>query len=215
MEPALSQHALSLSGLLVFASAYALAVATPGPGVAAAVARGLGHGRVHAGAFVAGFLAGDLVWFGVAAAGLTALAQTLGPVFTLVRYAGAAYLLWLAWRLVTAPVVPLAEGAAADGAGESRWSVFLGSLSLTLGNPKAILFFMALLPSLIDLGALTAGAFAEVAAVMTVLLSAIIGSYVVLASRARGLFRSRRALRLLNRGTGAVMAGAAVAIATR
>jgi threonine/homoserine/homoserine lactone efflux protein len=187
----------------------------PGPGIAAAVARGLGHGRHRAGAFVAGFLAGDLIWFSVAAAGLTALAQTLGPVFTLIRYAGAAYLLWLAWRLVSAPVVPIADEAAPGSRNESGWSVFLGSLSLTLGNPKAVLFFMALLPSLIDLDRLTPGAFAEIALVMSVLLSAIIHGYVLLAARARHLFRSPRALRILNRGTGLVMAGAAAAIASR
>lgn len=206
---------MTVSGLLVFATAYALAVASPGPGVAAAVARGLGHGRRDAGAFVAGFLAGDLIWFAVAAAGLAALAQALGPVFAVIRYAGAAYLLWLAWKLLTAPVAPTdGDGASLPRAG-SAWTAFLGSLSLTLGNPKAILFFMALLPSLLDLQALTLASFLEVACVMAVLLPSIIGAYVLLAARARRLFRSPRALRGLNRGTAAVMAGAAAVIATR
>jgi threonine/homoserine/homoserine lactone efflux protein len=206
---------MTVSGLLVFATSYALAVASPGPGVAAAVARGLGHGRRHAGAFVAGFLAGDLIWFSVAAMGLAALAQALGPVFAVIRYAGAAYLLWLAWKLVTVPVMAPGEDDPAQGRPGGAWSVFLGSLSLTLGNPKAILFFMALLPSLLDLQALTLPSFLEVAGIMAVLLPSIIGGYVLLAARARRLFRSPRALRLLNCGTGAVMAGAAAVIATR
>jgi len=59
---------MSMYGLLAFCVAYVLAVASPGPGVAAILARSLGHGMRGAPAFVAGFLVGDLVWFFVAAA---------------------------------------------------------------------------------------------------------------------------------------------------
>jgi threonine/homoserine/homoserine lactone efflux protein len=206
---------MTLSGLLVFAAAYALAVASPGPGVAAAVARGLGRGRQGAVPFIAGYVVGDLVWFTVATAGLSFVAELLGPLFAVIRYAGAAYLLFLAWKLWTTPVTPSDAAALAERPPEGGWSLFLGSLSLTLGNPKPILFFMALLPSIVDLHALTLLGFVEVAALMVVLLSAIIGSYVLLAASARRFFTSARAMRRLNRVTGTVMAGAAVAVATR
>jgi threonine/homoserine/homoserine lactone efflux protein len=206
---------MTLSGLLVFAAAYALAVASPGPGVAAAVARGLGRGRQGAVPFVAGFVVGDLVWLCVATAGLSFIATVMGPLFAIIRYAGAAYLLWLAWKLWTTPVATRDAGGPDAAPREGGWSLFLGSLSLTLGNPKVILFFMALLPSIVDLHAMTPLAVAEVAALMVVLLSAIIGSYVLLAASARRFFTSARAMRRLNRVTGTVMAGAAVAVATR
>jgi threonine/homoserine/homoserine lactone efflux protein len=94
---------MSAYGLSVFCLVYAFAVASPGPGVAAVVARALGRGLSGAPAFIAGFLAGDLIWFTLAATGLAMLAQTAHTVFVVVRYAGAAYLLYLAWRLWTTP----------------------------------------------------------------------------------------------------------------
>src|ERR1051326_7116879 len=101
-------------GLSVFSLAYVLAVATPGPGVAAVIARSLGHGLRGAPAFIAGFLVGDLIWFTFAATGLAMLAQSAYTVFVIVKYAGVAYLLYLAYRLWTAPA------KAVNGAGEVR-----------------------------------------------------------------------------------------------
>ncbi len=205
---------MTLAGLLVFAAAYALAVASPGPGVAALVARVLARGLPGVAPFVAGFVAGDLIWFAVAAAGLAVLAQTLHGLFLAVKYAGAAYLLYLAWRLWTTPVAPV-EGSAAAPARESGLRLFLAGLAITLGNPKVIVFFMALLPTVVDLARLTLLGAAEIAGLIVVILSLVLGGYALAAARARSLFRSPRAVRALNRATGAAMAGAAVAVATR
>ena len=84
---------MSFSGLGIFCLVYFLAVASPGPGVAAVVARALAHGTRGAGAFIAGYVVGDLVWFTVAALGLAALAHSFQSVFVVVKYAGAAYFL--------------------------------------------------------------------------------------------------------------------------
>ena len=67
---------MTIYGLLTFCAVYALAVAAPGPGIAAIIARGLAHGLKGAPAFIAGFMVGDLVWFAIAATGLAALAKT-------------------------------------------------------------------------------------------------------------------------------------------
>ncbi len=205
---------MTLAGLLVFAAAYALAVASPGPGVAALVARVLARGLPGVAPFVAGFVAGDLIWFAVAAAGLAVLAQTLHGLFLAVKYAGAAYLLYLAWRLWTARAVP-AERPAAAPERESGLRLFLAGLAITLGNPKVIVFFMALLPTVVDLARLTLVGAAEIAGLIVVILSLVLGGYALAAARARSLFRSPRAVRALNRATGAAMAGAAVAVAAR
>lgn len=204
---------MTLAGLLVFITAYALAVASPGPAVAALLARVLARGLAGVVPFIAGFAVGDLVWFTVAAAGMSVLAQAFEGVFTALRYAGAAYLLYLAYKLWTAPPTPVdAQGEAPkeDGA-----RLFLTSLALTLGNPKTIVFFMALLPTVLDLRTLTLLGAAEVAGTMVVVMAAVMGTYALAAARARRIFRSSRAVKALNRGTGAVMAGAAVAIASR
>jgi LysE type translocator len=95
---------VSWYGLVSFCAVYFLAVATPGPGVAAVIARGLARGPQGAAAFIAGFVVGDLIWFLGAALGLSALAQTAHSAFVAVKYAGAAYLLFLAYRLWSAPM---------------------------------------------------------------------------------------------------------------
>jgi len=204
---------MTVAGLLVFVAAYALAVASPGPGIAALVARVLARGLVGVAPFIAGFVVGDLLWFAVAAAGMAVLAQTLEGVFTAIRYAGAAYLLYLAYRLWTAPALPVE--AEAEAPPERGARLFLTGLALTLGNPKVIVFFMALLPTVVDLTRLTLLGALEIALAIVVVLTTLLGAYALAAARARRMFRSSRAIRALNVGTGAVMAGAAVAVATR
>ena len=204
---------MTFSGLLVFAIAYAVAVATPGPGVAAVLARALARGFSGMPAFILGFAMGDLALFTIAAAGLAVLAQSYAPLFLAVKYAGALYLLYLAWRLWNS--APEAETITADVPSESGFSLFMTSLTLTLGNPKPIIFFVALLPTIVDLNTLSLLGFAEIAVVIAVIISLTLWTYAFAAARARKLFSSSKALRRINRGTGLVLAGTALLIATR
>jgi len=203
---------MSVYGFVAFCAVYLLAVATPGPGVTAVIARSLSHGMRGAPAFVAGFLAGDLIWFAAAAAGLSALAQTAHAVFLLVRYAGALYLLYLAYRLWTAPTKPVEIGKSQPSQGPLR--LFFGSLTLTLGNPKVMIFFVALLPTVVQLRTLRLLDYVSIGVAIAVILPSVLGAYVLAASQARKLFRNARSIRLLNRGAGTAMAGAAIAVAT-
>src|SRR5688572_7407815 len=156
---------MSIYGLMTFCAVYALAVATPGPGIAAIIARSLAHGVRGAPAFMAGFVVGDLVWFGIAATGLAALARTAAWLFVGIKWAGVAYLLYLAYRLWTAP----AESVEVRGDDRQHgWRAFIASLMLTLANPKAILFFLALLPTVVDLTTLTLLSFVEISAAICV-----------------------------------------------
>lgn len=203
---------MPLSSLLLFAVVYAVAVASPGPGVFALVARVLARGTRGIPAFIAGFLVGDLLWFSVAATGFALLAQSFAALFVVIRYLGAAYLAYLAWRAWTAPVEPLAGEPVR---GESELRLFLGGLALTLGNPKVVLFFLALLPTVIDLEHLTMIGMMENAAIIVIVLGTTLAAYALAAARVRRFFGSVRARRAVNRGAGTVMAGAALAVATR
>jgi threonine/homoserine/homoserine lactone efflux protein len=204
---------MDFAGLVVFASALFIAAASPGPGIAAIVARVLGRGTRGAVAFTIGVAVGDVVWLTFAILGLAAIAQTFQGVFLVIKYAGAAYLLYLAWKLWTAPVA--AHAIAAQASRENPLRLFLGGLAVTMGNPKVMVFYLALLPALIDVAGVTMLGYAELVAITLSVLGIVFTGYVVLAARARRLFTSPRALKAVNRGTGAVMAGAAVAIAAR
>lgn len=200
--------------LLLFAGVYFVAVSSPGPGIAAIVARGLGQGMTAAPAFVAGFVVGDLIWFTIAATGLAVIAKSFETLFLVIKYAGCAYLLWMAWKIWTAPV---ATGEVkAETAGKAAWvPAFLGSLALTLGNPKVIVFFLSIMPLVVDPKAMSVLAFAELAVVIILVIAPTMFGYLWLADRARRVFRSERALKAINRGTAGMMAGAAVVIGAR
>ena len=204
---------MTLYGLWIFSLVYFLAVATPGPGVAAIIARSLAQGTRGSVAFIAGFLVGDLIWFIVAATGLAALAQTAQSAFLLVKYAGVAYLLYLAYRMWRTK--PQLGNDAEVLIAESRSRLFLGSLALTLGNPKTMVFFLALLPTVIQLERLDLADFVEIIAAMSIVLPLVLGGYTLPACHARRFFVSERAVRRINRVSGAAMAGAAVAVVTR
>jgi threonine/homoserine/homoserine lactone efflux protein len=204
---------MDLAALLLFAGTLVVAAASPGPGVTALVARVIGRGLDGAGAFAAGLIVGDLVWLAVAILGLAVVAQTFHEVFVVIKYAGAAYLVYLAYRMWAAPVEP--RDIAADASRAGRLRLFFAGLALTLGNPKVVAFYLALLPNLIDLARVGLVGYLELASIAVVILTAVFGAYVVAAARARALFRSPRAMRVLNRAGGTMMAGAAVAVATK
>ena len=204
---------MTFHGLLIFSLVYLIAAATPGPGIAAIIARVLSNGTAGIAGFIAGFVIGDLIWSSLAATGMAALAQKAHVVFVGVKFAGAAYLLYLAYRLWTSPARPVEETA--GDYDRKPWRTFGGGVTLTLGNPKVMVFFMALLPSVIDLTHLTPAAFLQVAIAMCVVLSSVLTLYTLVAVRARRFFRAERPARILNRVSGTVMAGAALAVAAR
>jgi threonine/homoserine/homoserine lactone efflux protein len=195
--------------LLAFTIAYAIAVIVPGPGVAAVVARALGSGFWGAVPMVLGILAGDIIYLVFALFGLAAIAAWFGPLFTVIRWAGAAYLLYIAWQFWTAK--PGSEQMSANSGG-GAWRTFLGGLALTLGNPKTIVFFLALLP--LD-QPITLLGFSELVAIVVVVLLMICLVYAGLAAAARDFFKSSTAIRRLNRTAATIMASAAALIAVR
>jgi threonine/homoserine/homoserine lactone efflux protein len=204
---------MDLTALVVFATALAVAAAAPGPGIAAVVARVLGRGVPGGIAFAAGTALGDVVWLTFAILGLAVVAQAFQGVFLAIKYAGAAYLLYLAWKLWTTPA--RAQDVQGTAPRESPATLFAAGLAVSMGNPKVMVFYLALLPSLIDLDRVSLLGYAELVALTLAVLAFVLGGYIVLAARARRLLQSARAMQMVNRGTGAVMAGAAIAVATR
>jgi threonine/homoserine/homoserine lactone efflux protein len=203
---------MDLVTLAAFTIAYAIAVLVPGPGVAAVVARALGGGFMSAVPMVLGILVGDLIYLVFALFGLAAIATWFGPVFVVVRWAGAAYLLFIAWQFWTAK--PGSEQIRAKQ--ESGWKTFLSGFALTMGNPKTIVFYLALLPTVIPLDQpITILGFTELTAIVVVVLLIIGLAYAGLAAAARDFFKSSKAIQRLNRTAAGMMASAAALVVVR
>lgn len=200
---------MDVSTLLAFAAAFFVFAASPGPDNMTIVARTLSHGASAGLAYGAGTVAGVLVFLALAACGLSLLAQEMGWLMTALRYAGAAWLIWMGVRLWTAvPVVPaLAPGTVRRG----LLPDFATGLALNLGNPKMPLFYLALLPNVVG-PSLTLGQLASLAAVILAVEVLVVGGHVLLAGRARRLLRTPAVVRRVNRTAGGVMVGAGVAV---
>ncbi|MGG5818138.1 LysE family translocator [Falsiroseomonas sp. HW251] len=203
---------MEILALLGFALALAVSTASPGPTIASLLSRVVGGGPRGIGWFCLGLLVGDAIWLAAAVFGLALLAEAAQPLFLVLKWLGVAYLAWLAWRLWTAPAE--APGDAPPPSGEGGRLVAAG-IVLTLGNPKTMLFYTALTPTLLDVRAVGLADLAVLLATLAVVYGAVLAAYVALAVRARRLFRSRRAVRRINQACGAAMAGAAVTIAAR
>jgi len=203
---------MTLTSILVFAAALFVAAGSPGPSIAALVARVLSKGWRNVLPFIAAMWVGEAIWLSLAVAGLAAVAESFQAVFTAIKWIGVAYLLYLAWKMWFAPA-----NVGDEDLPESRSAtkMFLAGLTVTLGNPKIMIFYVALLPSIIDLAGVTIIGWAELVAAMLIVLAAVDLAWMALAAKARQFLKSPRAVKIANRISASTMAGAAAAIATR
>ncbi len=204
---------MTLAGFIAYSAALAVAAAIPGPGVTALVARALGSGFRSSLFMSFGLVVGDLTYLTAVVLGLAFVAQTFGTVFLVIKWLGVAYLAWLAWNFWSTGITP--ETVEARRGRGGAWASFLAGLLVTLGNPKTMIFYLALTPTLVDLRTVTLADYGILAALTVLVLLVVLVPYLVLAARARSLLAAPRALKALNRTAAFFMAGAAATIAFR
>jgi len=198
--------------IVAFALALLVNAGSPGPSIAALVSRVITNGFRDVLPFLAAMWFGEIVWMTFAVTGLTSIAQSLGTGFTVIRFAGAGYLLYLAWKMWKAPVEWQSDSEIPRS---SPFRMFGAGLMVTFGNPKIMVFYLALLPTLIPMERMSVSVWAQLAGTMLVVLVAIDLSWSLLATRARKLLTSYRARRTANKISATAMAGAAVLVATK
>ncbi len=204
---------MSPTAFLTISATVLVAAVTPGPAATAIVARAIADGLRPALALAAGVLTGDLVFLAAAAAGMAAAAHSMGAFFTVLRWAGAAYLAWQGLALWRArPRVSPLGRAAHEG---HFWRNYGAGMLLMMGHVQAILFYAALLPGVVDFASLTLADIGMVALMLVVIIGGVNAGYAMLAVRARRFFTDERAMRTVNRVAGTLMFAAAALVATR
>jgi threonine/homoserine/homoserine lactone efflux protein len=181
----------------------------PSVSVLAVTARAASFGFSH-GLFTAlGIVVADIFFILLAVYGLAMVASLMGERFRLVQYLGAAYLIWLGISLWRAD----ARARRAERVPRSSWlSSFLAGVLITLGDQKAILFYLGFLPAFIDLSTMTP------ADTLIIILIAIVGVggaklvYAFLADRASLLLGNSRSLRAINIVAACVMIAVGIAL---
>jgi threonine/homoserine/homoserine lactone efflux protein len=180
------------------------------------VARALTGGFAAGLAAIAGLVVGDIFYLVLAILGMSALASVMGELFLAVKILGAAYLIWLGVKTwLSKPSLPRLEAPETARAAMPHHRSALLGFFVTLANPKVILFYGALVPTFVDLTALTAADVLVMALVVTATLFLVLGIYAGIAARAGRVMKSQRALTWLNRVTGGLLVGAGIAVATR
>jgi threonine/homoserine/homoserine lactone efflux protein len=204
---------MTLAGFIAYSAALGVAAAIPGPGVTALVARALGSGFRSSLAMSFGLMLGDLIYLTAVVLGLAFVAQTFGMVFLAIKWAGVGYLAFLGWRFWTSGISP--ETVEARNGKDSFAASLVAGLTLTLGNPKTMIFYLAITPTLVDLKRVTLADYGILVALTVTVLFVVLVPYLALAAKARWFLKSPRALKLLNRTAAGFMMGAAAAIAAR
>ena len=198
-----------ITDYLAFVVACIALALIPGPVVTLVIANGLRYGTRAALTNIAGVQAGLTIVIGIVAVGLTTLMATMGYWFDWVRFAGAAYLVWLGIKLIRSPV----EGVDTDEPPPPpRGGFFLQGFLVLLSNPKVLVFFGAFIPQFMDL---SKDHFSQVALLGFTFMAtgAVTDSiYALLAGRAR-LFFSKQRTRLLSRISGGFMIGGGIWLA--
>lgn len=194
---------MSLELYLTYLAACLAVVLVPGPTATLIVANSLTHGLRAGLSNVAGTQAGLAVVIGILAIGLAAAIEALGIWFDWLRLAGAAYLVWLGWKLLRAPAFDLGGAAKPPS---PRGGFVLQGLLVTLSNPKTLLFFGAFIPQFVDPTEAAAPQILLLGATAMACALVFDTAYAVLTARA-GRFVSRRHLRRANQASGLVLIG--------
>ncbi|WP_018902718.1 LysE family translocator [Rhizobium sp. 2MFCol3.1] len=203
---------MSFTALFAYAAALFIAAAIPGPGITAIVARALGSNFRETFFMGLGLVLGDMTYLTAVILGLAFVAQTFTEVFIVIKILGALYLGYIAYKLWTAGLLPQDIAAKKSSNIGMR---FLSGLLVTLGNPKTMLFYVALVPTLISIDNVGMREYGLLLLTTFVVLLVVLIPYMLLASRARMLLKQPRALQALNRVAASILAGTAAFIATR
>ena len=204
---------IGLTEALTYAVALAIAAAIPGPGMTALVARSVGQGANAGLAMLFGLILGDLCYLSFAVFGLAVVAQSFSALFVVIRWLSIAYLLYLAWQFWHAHQHEISADTASA---RNLRSSTLSGLAITLGNPKTIAFYLALLPLVIPLESISIGSWATMLVPITIAVLLAVGSIFILGALAvRRLLSSEQAQRRLHRSAALAMAGAASSMISR
>jgi threonine/homoserine/homoserine lactone efflux protein len=195
------QSSMTFSSIVALFSAMVVLAAIPSISVLAVSTRSATSGFIHGVFTTLGIVVGDIIFIMIAIWGLSFLAETMGNLFVLIKYLGAAYLIALGVRLCRSKSKNVETEEVVKS---SLMSSFLTGLLITLGDQKATLFYLGFFPAFLDLSKIS---YADTSIIMAITIVAVGGvklGYALMADRAR-LLLSSRVGKVINIVAGCVM----------
>jgi threonine/homoserine/homoserine lactone efflux protein len=202
---------ITADGLLLYCGALVILFLTPGPVWVAIIARGLSGGFSGAWPLAVGVAIGDLIWPLAAIFGLSWIVSVYAGFMDAMRWMAVAIFVLMGWLLIRHADRPITTDSRLTRPG--RWAGFAAGVAAILGNPKAILFYMGVLPGFFDLRAVTAPDIGAILAVSVAI--PMIGNliFAVMIDRVRAILSSPAALRRMNLTAGWLLIAVAGVIA--
>jgi len=197
---------MALDHWLAFVAASAVLLAVPGPTVLLVISYALGHGRRSASSTVAGVALGDFTAMTASLVGLGALLATSAMLFTVLKWIGAAYLIYLGVKLWRAPVAETINTI--ESTPERPGHIFLHAYAVTALNPKSIVFFIAFLPQFLDSTRPLLPQLVIFEASFLTLATLNAFGYALVAAAARRTIRKPKVQRAVNQMGGSLLIGA-------
>ncbi|PKO60878.1 MAG: homoserine/homoserine lactone efflux protein [Betaproteobacteria bacterium HGW-Betaproteobacteria-18] len=201
--------------LTFFAASWAISI-SPGPGAIASMSAGLNHGFRYGYVTVFGLVLGIWSQLLIVGVGLGALISTSATAFTVVKWLGVAYLVWLGiaqWRAPARPMVALSD----TGEAVSQRSLILKAWTINVVNPKGTVFLLAVVPQFIHLSQPLLAQYLIIGATLAFTDMVVMAGYTALASRVLGALKEPSHIRAMNRTFGSlfVLAGSLLAFFKR
>ena len=207
---------MSLEASITFSIAIFIFAITPGPGTFALLARALISGAWACLPMALGMAVSDIIYLILATFGLAAIAENYGGLFTVIRFVGAAYLIYLGWKMWTTKIETDLSTESMQTRPDKNWmGGFIQGFLISASNPKVILFYIAFLPTFIDLTVLNSN---DIVLISSLTLFALLGGLMLVAvgaSSVRRYLKSASALKRLNRMAGSIMVGAGLFLVSR
>ncbi|MEZ9217449.1 LysE family translocator [Vibrio cyclitrophicus] len=206
---------MSLEGAVTFFIAMFIFGITPGPGVFAILARGMVQGWRKCITLSLGMICSDLIYLTLACFGLATIAENWSFSFEVIRYVGAAYLIYLGYKMFKSlPEVQGSAELAAKQSQKSELASFAQGFLISASNPKVILFYISFLPTFVDLTVLRSQDIVLVSVLASVALMSGLMLIAMGAGRMASLLKTPRAHKRLNQSAGGIMitAGSYLAI---
>lgn len=203
---------MDLTTLITFSIAMTVMAISPGPGLAAVLSRSLSAGAVSGIAVISGLVFGDVILLALAIGGLSVISMVLGPLFVLVKFVAAGYLIYLGIQAIRGGD---SESSTANAGAMSFWKDIGFGATVTLGNPKALLFYGAFIPTFFEISEIGWAQFMLICAIIALISFAVYVSYIYAANRAWKSFENTKLKKRFQQFTGLIFIGSGVAIATR
>lgn len=197
--------------LLLYAGALLILFMTPGPVWVALLARSLSGGFQAAWPLAIGVAIGDIIWPLVAVLGVTWLVSVFAGFMDVLKWVAVGVFILMGVGLIRSAGHALGANSRLTRPG--KWAGFVAGLAVIIGNPKAVLFYMGVLPGFFDLTQVTRW---DIAAICTLsFVVPLFGNLFLAASvdRVRGLLRSASAIRRMNLTAGWLLVGVGIVIA--